>query len=103
VFSSIEPGARVNAYQLYSIAPNSFHRTAFHGFFTKPLFLGILRLLKDVRMASIVIPREIRGRSFTAEITIDTLIIYVKFPSHILWIFIRNVCHKPKLSLFSVE
>jgi hypothetical protein len=23
------------------------------------------------------------------------LIIYVKFPRHILWIFVRNVSHKP--------
>src|SRR5580692_7365017 len=91
------------AHQLYSVTPNRFHRTSFHRFFAKPLFLGILRLLKQVRMASIVIPREVCGCSFTAEITVDTLIIYVKFPCHILWILIRNVSHKTKALSFRLN
>jgi len=91
------------ANQLYSVTPNGFNRASFHRFFAERLVLGILRLLKDVRMTSIIIPREIRGRSFTAEITIDTLIIYVKFPCHILWIFIRNVSHKTKALSFRLN
>jgi hypothetical protein len=83
------------AYLLGSVAPDSFHRTPFHGLFAKTLFLGILRLLEEVRMAAIVIPSEVRRRSLTAEITVYTLIIYVEFPCHILWIFVRNVSHKP--------
>jgi hypothetical protein len=46
-------------------------------------------------MAAIVVPREVRRRSLTAEITVYTLIIDVKFPCHILLIFVRNVSHKP--------
>src|ERR1700678_1493048 len=93
VFSSIH--SRSAAYRLRSVAPDSLHRTPFHGLFAKTLFLGILRLLEEVRMAAIVIPREIRRRSLTAEITVYTLIIYVEFPCHILWIFVCNVSHKP--------
>jgi hypothetical protein len=55
-------------------------------------------------MAAIVVPREIRRRSLTAKITVYALIIDVKFPCHILLIFVRNVSHKPSgLSLFPVK
>jgi hypothetical protein len=55
-------------------------------------------------MAAIVIPREVCGRSFTAKITVYALIIDVKLTCHILWIFVRNVSHKPnRLSLFRLN
>jgi hypothetical protein len=84
-----------SAYRLRPVAPDSFNWAAFHSLFAKTFFFGVFRLLEHVRMAAIVIPREVRGRSLTAEITVYTLIIDVKFPCHILWIFVRNVSHKP--------
>jgi hypothetical protein len=92
-----------NAY-LGSIAPYSLYRTPFHCLFAKTFFLGTLWLLEDVRMAAIVIPSEVCGRSLTAEITVYALIIDVEFTCHILWIFVRNVSHKPNgLSLFRLN
>jgi hypothetical protein len=91
-------------YRLRSVTPDSLYRTPFHRLFAKTFFLRILWLLEDVRMAAIIIPREVCGRSLTAEITVYALIIDVKFPCHILWIFIRNVSHKPnRLSLFRLN
>jgi hypothetical protein len=91
-------------YRLCSVAPDSLYRTPFHRLFAKTFFLGILWLLEDVGMAAIVIPREVCGRSLTTEITVNTLIIDVKFPCHILCIFVRNVSHKPNgLSLFRLN
>jgi hypothetical protein len=90
--------------RLGSVAPDSLYRTPFHRLFAKTFFLGTFRLLENIGMAAIVIPREVCGRSLTAEITVYALIIDVKFTCHILWIFVRNVSHKPNgLSLFRLN
>jgi hypothetical protein len=55
-------------------------------------------------MASVVVPGKVSRSGFATKIAVDALVIDVKFPSHILWIFIRNVSHKSKsLSILNAE
>ena len=63
--------------QLGSVGANGFNGAAFHRFFAKRLFLGTLGLLINERMAAIVVPFVIGGRSFAPEIAIDALVIDV--------------------------
>jgi hypothetical protein len=52
--------------QLCAIIANCFNGAAFHSLFAKRLFLFILRLLKDIGMASVIVPGKIGRRGFTA-------------------------------------
>jgi len=83
----------VAPYHLSAVAPDRFYRATFHSLFAERLFVWIFRLFIDKRMAPVVIALKIGGRSFTAQITIDALIIDVEFSLYIFWIFIRRVGH----------
>jgi hypothetical protein len=75
------------------VVSDRFDRAAFHRFFAKAFFFGRLRLLVNVRVAAVIIPFEIRGRGFAAQIAVDALIIDVKFARYVLGVFVRGVGH----------
>jgi hypothetical protein len=80
-------------YRLRAIIPNRFDRTAFHRFFAESFFLWRLWLLVDIRMATVIIPLEVCGRSFAAQIAVDALIIDVEFALYVLGVFVCGVSH----------
>jgi hypothetical protein len=64
----------VAPYHLRSVVPDRFDRAAFHRLFAKAFFFRRLRLFIDVGMAAVVVPFEIGGGGFAAQIAIDALI-----------------------------
>jgi hypothetical protein len=83
----------VAPYHLRAVVADCFDRTAFHRFFAQSFFFRRLWLFIDVRMAAIVVPLEIGGRGFTAQIAIDALIVDVEFTRHVFGVFVCDVGH----------
>jgi hypothetical protein len=50
-------------------------------------------LLIDIGMAAIVVPFEIGGRSFAAQIAIDALIVDVEFARYVFGVFVCDIGH----------
>src|SRR5438034_9974472 len=75
------------------VVADRFDRTAFHGFFAESLFFWRLRLFIDVRMAAVIVPLEIGGRCFTAQIAVDALVIYIEFAGHVFGVFVCGIGH----------
>jgi hypothetical protein len=44
-------------------------------------------------MAAVIIPLEIGGRGFTAQIAIDALVVDVEFALHVFGVFVRDIGH----------
>jgi hypothetical protein len=44
-------------------------------------------------MAAVIVPFEIGGRGFAAQIAIDTLIIDVEFARYVFGVFVRDISH----------
>jgi hypothetical protein len=44
-------------------------------------------------MAAVIVPFEIRGRGFAAQIAVDALVIYIEFARYVLGVFVRGVGH----------
>ena len=79
LFLRAHSAVRDRHYRLRTIrAPNRFDRTAFHRFFAESFFLWRLRLFIDIGMAAVIVPFEICGRGFAAQIAVDALIIDVE-------------------------
>jgi hypothetical protein len=85
---------------LLTVIANGFDRAALFGFFAARFFFRILGLLEDERIAAIVISFEIVGRRFTAQITVNALVIYVIFASGVFGVFICSVSHKISLNWY---
>ena len=47
----------------------------------------------DVGMAAVIVPFEIRGRGFAAQVAIDTLIIDIEFARYVFGVFVRDIGH----------
>jgi len=75
------------------IIADRFDRTAFHRFFAKSFFFRRLWLFIDVGMAAVIVPLEIGGRGFTAQIAVDALIIDVKFARYVFGVFVCGIGH----------
>src|SRR5437868_4863555 len=90
-----QPATRsaVTSYTSDAIVSDCLYRATFHGFLAQGLFFLNFRLLVNVRMPAVVIPLEVRGGRFPAEITIDALIVDVKLPLNVLSIFVSDVGH----------
>jgi hypothetical protein len=80
-------------YRLRAIIPNRFDRTAFHRFFAESFFLWRLWLFIDIGMATVIIPLEVCGRGFAAQIAVDALIIDVEFARYVLGVFVCGISH----------
>jgi hypothetical protein len=91
----LDPTIRDRRHKLcaVSVVPDRFNRTPFHGFFAETFFVGRLRLLVNVRVAAIIVPFKVCGSRLAAQITVDALIIDVKFARYVLWVFVRCVGH----------
>jgi hypothetical protein len=85
----------VAPYQLRAIAivTDRFDRAAFHRFFAEPLFLRRFWLFIHVGMAAVIVPLEVGGRRFAAQIAVDALVIDVKFAGYVFGVFVRGVGH----------
>jgi hypothetical protein len=44
-------------------------------------------------MAAVIVPFEIGGRGFAAQIAVDALIIYVEFAWYVLGVFVCGIGH----------
>src|SRR5207253_2071378 len=77
-----------------SVIPNRFHWTSFFGLFATSFLFGILGLLIDKRIAAIIVPFEIVGGCFAAQITVDALVIDVILARDVFGIPVCNVSHK---------
>jgi hypothetical protein len=75
------------------VVADRFDWAAFHRFLAEAFFVWRLRLFVNVGVAAIIIPFEIRGRGFAAQIAVDTLIIDVEFARYVLGVFVRGVGH----------
>jgi hypothetical protein len=80
-------------YRLHAIIPDRFDGTAFHRLFAQSLFLWRLWLFIDIGMAAVIIPLEVCGRGFAAQIAVDALIIDEKFARYILGVFVCGISH----------
>src|SRR5437899_11261529 len=76
-----------------SIIADRFDRTAFHRFFAKSFFFRRLWLFINVGMAAVIVPLEIGGRGFTAQIAVDALIIDIKFARYVFGVFVCGIGH----------
>ena len=68
-------------------------RATFHRFLAKRFFLGRLGLLVNVGVSAVVVPLEIGGGGFAAQIAVDALFIDVEFAGCVLGIFVGDVGH----------
>jgi hypothetical protein len=91
--SHVEARLAVAPYQLGAVVANSFDRTAFHRFFAKRFFFRSLRLFVNVGMAAVIVALEIGGRSFTAQIAVDALIIDIEFSRYVFSVFVCGIGH----------
>jgi hypothetical protein len=44
-------------------------------------------------MAAVIVPFEIGGRGFAAQIAIDTLVVDVEFARYVFGVFVRDISH----------
>jgi hypothetical protein len=79
---------------LSAVVTDGFDRAAFHRFLAKTFLLGRLGLLVNERMTAVIVPFEIGGRGFTAEIAIDALLIDIELSGGVFRIFVGGVGHK---------
>ena len=78
---------------LRAVADNGLDRATFHRLFAERFFLRRFRLLVYVRMSTIVVTTEVRGRCFTAKIAVYALVVDVELSFDIFGIFICGVGH----------
>jgi hypothetical protein len=64
-----------------------------HGFFAKRFLFRSFRLLVNVRMSPVIVALEVRGSRFTAEVTVDTLVVYIETTRDILRVTVCYVSH----------
>jgi hypothetical protein len=79
---------------LSAVVADGFDRAAFLGFLAAGFLVGILRLLEDKGVTSVVVAFEIVGSGFAAEIAVNALIVHVKFAACVFGIFVCYVSHK---------
>ena len=79
---------------LGTVVANGLNGAAFLGVFAAPFLLGILRLLRDVRIPAIFVPLEVVGRRLPAQIAIYALVVDVVFAWNVLRIFVCDISHK---------
>jgi hypothetical protein len=82
---------------LRAVATNGLDWTTFHGLFAECFFLRRFRLLVYVRVPTIIVATEVRGRGFTAKVAVDALVIDVELSFDILGVFICGIGHYLKL------
>jgi hypothetical protein len=75
------------------IVADRFDGAAFHRFFAETFFVWRLGLLINVRVAAVIVPFEIRGGGFAAQVAIDALIIDIEFARYVFGVFVRGVGH----------
>jgi hypothetical protein len=93
-----ELGVVIDPYRnLRAVAANGLDRATFHRLFAERFLLRRFRLLVYVGMSTIIVTTEVRGRSLTAKITVNALVIDVELSLYILRIFIYGVGHFLKL------
>src|SRR5262245_9586949 len=78
---------------LRAVVTDRFDRATFHRFLAKTFFLRRFRLLVDIRVTAVVVPLEVGGRCFPAQITVDALFIDVEFASSVFGIFVGDISH----------
>ncbi len=69
---------------LSTIGPDGFDRAGIHCFGAKFNLIGGTRLLVNVRIAVLIVPREIGWSGVAADIAIDACFVNVKFSRHIV-------------------
>ena len=79
--------------RLGPVVTDRFDRATFHRFLAKRFFLGRLGLLVNVGVSAVVVPLEIGGGGFAAQIAVDALFIDVEFAGCVLGIFVGDVGH----------
>lgn len=75
------------------IFANGFHRAAVHGLDALLALVVVLRLLIDIGVSLVLFTGEIVRRRFTAQVTIDTLTIYIERAFYVFRIFIFFIGH----------
>jgi hypothetical protein len=78
---------------LLAVASDRFDWAAFHCLLAERLLFRGLRLLINVGVTAVVVAGEIGRSSFTAEIAVDALIIYVETSSDVLGILVCYFSH----------
>jgi len=89
-----KPAGTMAPHCLLTVVANGFNRATLHRLFALRFFLGRRRLLKNVRIAAIIIPSKIVRRSLAAKVAINALVIDVKLAGRVLRISICKVGHK---------
>jgi len=79
---------------LSPVIANGLDGAAFFGFFAAGFFLRQLRLLGKVRVTTVFVAHKIVGRSFTAQVAVNALIINIVLARHVFRILVCNVSHK---------
>lgn len=75
------------------VVADGLDRTAFHGLFALGFLLGILGLFEHERITAIITAGEIGRGRLTAEITVDALVIDIKFPGDVFGVFVFDFGH----------
>jgi hypothetical protein len=75
------------------VIADRFDGAAFHRFFTKAFLFGRLRLLVNIRVATVIVPFEVGGGGLAAQVAVNALIIDVEFAGYVLGIFVCGVGH----------
>jgi hypothetical protein len=82
---------------LGAVAANCLDRATFHRLFAQRFFLGRFGLFINVGMAAVIITTEVRRSGFTAEVTVNALVIDIELSVDIFGVFICGVSHFSKL------
>jgi hypothetical protein len=78
---------------LLPVVADGLDGAAFHGFLAESLLFGILRLLVNVGVTSVIVALEIGRGGLAAEIAVDALVVAVIGAGHIFGILVGYISH----------
>jgi len=78
---------------IVTVVANGFNRASFHGLFAERSLIVGLRLLIEVSVTTVFVPRKVVRRSFTTKVAVNALIIDEIFAFYVVVVSIFVFCH----------
>ena len=95
----MQPAVCEKGGKLSSRVADGFNRATFHCLFALSFFVRRGGLLVNEGVPTVVIPREVVGSRFAAQIAIDALVIDEKLSCDVVGLLVSDVSHKMLLGL----
>jgi hypothetical protein len=85
-------GFRVPPIELVAVREDGFAGTAFHRLVGIGQFLSRLRLFHHEGVTLLSLPAEDRGRGFTAQVAVQTLVVHIILPRDVVGESVNEIC-----------